>query len=93
MEPLTIFAASVALVGIFHLLSTAVNRIGKGRRASSPGNAKTRSDWYCFFTLSDLYGRDTSSPGNLEQLSIQKDGEDRLEQRRRQQAQRPRLHA
>ncbi len=91
MEPLTIFAASVAFIGVFHLVSTAVDTIGKKRQNREAGAGATRSDWYCFFKMSDLLGDDWMPHDNqMEQRTSVQDAT--YEQRRRQQAQRPRLH-
>lgn len=88
MEPLTIFAASVGFIGIFHLLATAVNTLTKNRRA---GATAPRSDWYCFFKMSDLVGEDLSA--NQKQDTRNHAYDDNIEQRRQRQTQRPRLHA
>jgi hypothetical protein len=93
MEPLTIFSSSVAFIGVFHLLSTAVEKLGKGRNVSTPRATAGRSDWYCFFKMSDLTGRDDSPFENKKQQRSDMRDEEILEQRRRQQVRRPRLHA
>lgn len=89
MEPLTMFASTVGFIGAFHLLSRTVERFGEGRynRKKRQG---TREDWYCFFQPSDLLGTDTTT-SQAPQPTVNDDA--RLEQRRRQQANRPRLHA
>ncbi|GEM_PF-860778 len=92
MEPATIFAAAVALIGAIHILSNVAKLFGNGIYDRGNRQAK-REDWYCFFQPSDLLGEElgkgdvstTSHPGISDT--------DRLEQRRRQQAGRPRLHA
>ncbi len=90
MEPLTMFASSVGFIGALHLLSTAVERLGKGKY--NRGNQQDRrEDWYCFFQPSDLLGTDATGETQTPQLTIT--DEQRLEQRRRQQANRPRLQA
>ena len=92
MEPLTTFAALVAFIGVFHLLSITVNALGKNRPNRKTRAGATRSDWYCFFKMSDLLGKDWMPHENqMEQRTIVKDSTS--EQRRRQQAQRPRMHA
>jgi len=90
MEPLTIFAATVGLIGSIHLVSTTFERFGKGKYDKGNRQGK-REDWYCFFQPSDLLGEgwndtenNTSQPGLT--------NTERLEQARRQQANRPRLH-
>ncbi len=90
MEPLTIFASSVGCISVLHLLSTAVDRLGKGIYTSGNQQAK-RIDWYCFFQPSDLLGEDRQTNGtiNTQQRPVTKT--ERLEQKRRQQANRPRL--
>lgn len=92
MEPLTMFASTVGLIGAIHLLSTTAERFGKGIYDRGDQQAK-REDWYCFFQPSDLLGTDWGTNENRDtQQSTITDG-DRLEQRRRQQANRPRLQA
>lgn len=93
MEPLTIFAATVAFIGIFHLLSTAVNRLGKGRNVGAARTTETRSDWYCFFKTSDLLGQDKVPVAKREELDNDIRQEDLLEQKRQHEARRPRLYA
>lgn len=89
MEPLTIFALTVGFIGIFHLLSVGIERMGYGRmhRESAKG---TRDDWYCFFQLSDLLGKQAD---NTVSRQTPVNNTDRIEQRRKQQANRPRLQA
>ena len=88
MEPLTVFASSVGFIGAFHLLSTTVDRFGRGKVNSKNQQAK-REDWYCFFQPSALLGTDSGM--DMQQPVITE--AERLEQRRRQQANRPRLQA
>jgi len=91
MEPLTLFTATVGLVGAIHLLSTTVERFGRGRYYK--GNQQTKKeDWYCFFQRSDLLGEDQEATDKRNKQPTVSDAE-RLEQKRRQQANRPRLHA
>lgn len=92
MEPLTIFALTVGFIGAFHLLSTAVDRFGKG--IYNRGNQQDkRDDWYCFFQLSDLLGVDQVESGNKAHRHSTITEAEQLEQRRQQQANRPRLRA
>ena len=89
MEPLTLFAATVGLIGTIHLLSVTFERFGKGRY--DKGNQKaTREDWYCFFQPSDLLGENWNRPEKKNNQTTLTDAE-RQEQARRQQANRPRL--
>lgn len=55
MEPITIFAASVGLVGVCRLTFVAADFFGKGiyYKGSKPTN---RCNWYCFFNTSNLWG-------------------------------------
>jgi hypothetical protein len=90
MEPLTIFAMAIALFGAIHLTFTAVNHFGKGIYNS--GNRKQkREDWYCFFKTSDLVGTDNEKIGKINERSSKIEAEE-LKQRRKIQANRPRLH-
>ena len=87
MEPLTMFAATVGLISAIHLLSKALDP--KGKEKYNQGNTQAkREDWYCFFQPSDLLGTKT---GDTQQPTQTRD--ERLEQRRRQQAKRPRIQA
>ena len=91
MEPLTIFAASVGFVGIFHLMSSAVNAAGYNH---PKGTTTTRGDWYCFFKMSDLLGNEwKNSAHRTTGIDTTRNAGITDQERRRQQAQRPRLHA
>jgi hypothetical protein len=90
MEPLTIFAMAIALFGAIHLTFTAVNHLDKG--IFNSGNQKQkREDWYCFFKTSDLLGTDREKIERINERPSKTEAEE-LEQRRRIQASRPRLH-
>lgn len=88
MEPLTIFASTVGFIGAFHLLSTAVDSL-RERTAGPRDQQGKREDWYCFFQPSELLGDDWGTTTDDEDLRVS----DTLEQRRRRQANRPRLQA
>jgi hypothetical protein len=92
MEPTAIFAASVGIIGFFHLASNVVKTFTKGARKRHSASAP-RNDWYCFFNMSDLVGKDWRHQENKgEDIQVTRDaGVD--EQRRRQQALRPRIQA
>ena len=92
MEPLTLLVATVGLNGGIHLVSTTYERFGKGRYDKGNQQAK-REDWYCFFRPSDLLGENRGASGSMEKQQPSIFEVDRLEQRRRQQANRPRLQA
>ena len=93
MESSTIFAATVVFIGFFYLLSSAVNVLRKGSNISMARAAETRRDWYCFFKLSDLLGNDWEPLEKRETQHREIGDQDLLDQKRRQQALRPRLHA
>ena len=88
MEPLTIFASTVGFIGAFHLLSTTVESL-RERTAAPRDEQGKREDWYCFFQPSDLLGDDWGTAATEDQPRVS----DTLEQRRRRQANRPRLRA
>lgn len=92
MEPLTVFASAVGFIGCFHLLSTAVTAVNKGRHANGAATTKKRSDWYCFFSLSSLLGREWTPSDKRDNQDLSQEAI-REEYRRRQQAQRSRLYA
>ena len=91
MEPLTLFASTVGLIGTIHLVSTTYERFGKGRYDKGNQQAK-RNDWYCFFQPSDLLGENWNKTEDKNIRATLTDSE-RLEQARRQQVNRPRLQA
>ena len=88
MEPLTIFASSVGFIGVLHLVFQAVERFGRGNYTRNT-QSNQRADWYCFFKLSDLLGPEENT---TTQQPTQSEKEC-LERIRKQQANRPRLHA
>lgn len=88
MEPLTLLAATVGCIGVCHLLSTTAERLGKGKYYSGNKQAK-REDWYCFFQPADLLG---TNVGDINTQPAVTEA-DMVEQRRRRQANRPRVQA
>jgi hypothetical protein len=88
MEALTMFASAVGTVAVIHLLSITVERFGRGKYNRESQQAE-RQDWYCFFQPSDLTGITGSTAGQQQTMN----DDSRLEQRRRRQANRPRLQA
>ena len=89
MEPLTFFAAAVAFIGVFHLVSTTVDAISKKNYANATHTTAKRNDWYCFFSLSSLTGENTIAADDRQDMNQSITHE---EYKRRQQAQRPRLY-
>jgi len=87
MEPLTLFASTVGFMAALHILFSAEERLSQGRYYKGNQQGK-REDWYCFFQPSDLLG----TAGNKKAQKTMQNEKD-LEQRRNQQANRPRLHA
>lgn len=90
MEPLTMFAAAVGLISAIHLLSLATDKVG-AMMTTRQKKRTDRTDWYCFFQASDLTDG-TKVQDTPQQQNVYSD-EELLQQRRRQQANRPRLHA
>lgn len=88
MEPLTLFAAAVGLIGGIHLIATTSERLGNSRYDKGNQQAK-REDWYCFFQPSDLLGENSKTEKKNSHPTLT-DAE-RIEQVRKQQANRPRL--
>ncbi len=64
MEPISIFAAAVILVGGCHIVFSAVNLVGHGVYSKGKDMAQ-RDDWYCFFKTSDLLGVQGSTTPSL----------------------------
>jgi len=67
MEPSILFAEFILGMCAVHLVGMASERVAKWRAKSSPGQRTTsgkvakkniRSDWYVFFSCSDLYGKE-----------------------------------
>ncbi len=87
MEPLTLFASTVGFIAALHILFSAEERLGQGRYSKGNQQGK-REDWYCFFQPSDLLGI-TENKKDQKTMKIERS----LEQRRNQQANRPRLQA
>jgi len=85
MEPLTILASTVGLISALHIAFSAEEFLTQGRYSKGNTQGK-RVDWYCFFQPSDLVGNQKSS-------SSLETARDNLDERRRQQANRPRLQA
>jgi len=84
MEPLTIFASAVGLIGVCRLTFAAADFFGKG--IYYKGNRPDRREkWFCFFKTPDLLGsKDRRQPPAIDES---------LERRRRAHRQRPRLRA
>ncbi len=91
MEPITIFALSVGLLGAIHLVFTAVDRFGKGIY-NTDKQKKKRADWFCFFKTSDLLGKEWLQTEKKSDRPSSKISAEKLEQRRKQQVNRPRLY-
>jgi hypothetical protein len=91
MEAITIFALSVVLFGAVHLIFTAVDRFGKGMY-NTDNQKQKRADWFCFFKTSDLLGKDWVQTKEKSDRPASKIDAERLEQRRKQQLNRPRLY-
>ena len=91
MESITIFALAVGLFGAVHLVFNAVDRFGKGIY-NSDNQKKKRADWFCFFKTSDLLGKEWLETEKKSDRPSSKINAETLEQRRKQQANRPRLY-
>lgn len=91
MELTTLFAWGVGITCSIHLLSTVAGSLGIDRYSKGNKQAK-RDDWYCFFKPSDLLGTNWSTPSDSNSGPQHTITSDQLEQRRQQQAKRPRLH-
>ena len=82
MEPITIFASAVGLIGVCRLTFSAAEFFGKGIY-NKGGRPARRDKWFCFFKTPDLLG-------NREQRQ-RPVADESLERRRRSHQQRPRL--
>jgi len=90
MEPLTLFAAAVGLIGIIHIGDNVAKVLAKGKGAAATKTV-TRSDWYCFFRMSELLGPDWKPVEQRERERKNLTNTKRNEKRRTQ-ANRPRLY-
>jgi hypothetical protein len=68
-----------------------VNRFGKGIY-NYGSQKKKRDDWFCFFRTSTLLGEDRETESNVDKQQSTAIRSENMEQRRKQQARRPRLH-
>lgn len=91
MESITIFALSIALFGTVHLIFSAVERFDK-HTCNTDNQKKKRADWFCFFKTSDLLGKDWVQTEKKSDRPSSKIDAEKLEQRRKQQLNRPRLY-
>ena len=87
MEPLTLLASTVGLISVLHIAFSAEEFLTQGRYSKGNTQGK-RIDWYCFFQPSDLVGTRKSDQSQ----ETARDNKN-LDERRRQQANRPRLQA
>lgn len=93
METGTMIMVVTGFICLFHGASSLANVFAKGKNISDVKTVGKRSDWYCFFKLSSLYGQEheQAEVGSI----VQKKSRDsvRREQQRRAQANRPRMRA
>lgn len=90
MEPLTIMTAAVGLIGVFHIIDNVAKVLAKGKGATAT-RPETRSDWYCFFRMSDLLGPDWK-PFEQRERGRKNLTDAKRDEKRRKQANRPRLY-
>lgn len=88
MEPLTIFAAMIGFIGIYHVTDSVVKVLAKGKTTTR----RNKSDnWYCFFKLPALLGKDWKPVEERRRETLQ---QNRPASRKRNQTdRRPRLYA
>lgn len=87
MEPLTIFAAMIGFIGIYHVTDSVVKVLAKGKTTTR--RSKT-DNWYCFFKLPAVLGRDWKPVEERQREALQKRPASRKQQ---QTDRRPRLYA
>ena len=92
MEPLTVFAAAVGMIGIIQIGDNIARVLAKGKGAAATRTA-ARSDWYCFFRMSELLGPTTKPVERREHDRKNVTTRTRRDEKRRTQANRPRLYA
>ncbi|TFG35500.1 MAG: hypothetical protein E4H46_04895 [Desulfobacterales bacterium] len=91
MEPITIMTATVCFIGVFHIIDNVAKVLAKGKGAVAI-RTETRSDWYCFFRMSDLLGSDWK-PFEQRERERKNLTAAKRDEKRRKQANRPRLYA
>lgn len=92
MEIGIVLLAFVATIGLFHITHRITTRIRKRLHANEQVHskkAKARSDWFCFFSSSSLYG---AKPTRKDVKTDKVSDSDKIKRRRRAQANRPRIH-
>ncbi|MBU4262302.1 MAG: hypothetical protein KKC76_10595 [Proteobacteria bacterium] len=90
MEPLTLFTGAVGLIGIIHIGDNIAKVLAKGKGAAATKTV-TPSNWYCFFKLSDLLGPDWK-PVEQRERERKNLTDTKRDEKRRNQAKRPRLY-
>ena len=90
MEPLTLLAVAVGFIAVVHIIDNAVRVLAKGKGAAATKTV-TRSDWYCFFRMSELLGPDWK-PVEQRERERKNLTDARRDEKRRKEAKRPRLY-
>jgi hypothetical protein len=90
MEPLTIMTAAVCFIGVFYIIDNVAKVLAKGKGAVAT-RTETRSDWYCFFRMSDLLGPDWK-PFEQRERERKNLTAAKRDEKLRKQANRPRLY-
>ncbi len=92
MESMTLLTVAVALIGSIHIAERVASVFAaKGKVEAAPAATK-RNAWYCFFKMSSLLGPDWK-PLEERERDQNKMRNTRRDERRQQQARRPRLYA
>ena len=90
MEPLTLLTITVGLIGIIHITDNVAKVLAKGK-ATAATKTVTRSDWHCFFRMSDLLGPDWT-PVEQRERERKNLTDTKRDEKRRKQANQPRLY-
>lgn len=90
MEPITIMTVAIGVIAVLHIIDNVAKALAKGKGVTATRTG-TRSDWYCFFRMSDLLGPDWKPFTEQERERKHLTDTKRNEQRRKQ-ANRPRLY-
>ncbi len=91
MESMTFLTVAVALICAIQVVDRVAKVFAKGKEKSAPA-ATTRNAWYCFFRMSSLLGPDWK-PFEQREIERKTARDTRREEKRRQQAGRPRMYA
>ncbi|MEW6290982.1 MAG: hypothetical protein AB1545_14120 [Thermodesulfobacteriota bacterium] len=90
MEPVTMMTVAIGFIAVLHIIDNVAKALAK-RKGATVTKTETRSDWYCFFRMSDLLGPDWR-PFEQREHERKNLTDTKRDELRRKQANRPRLY-